>query len=327
MDAGLTTPMDLRMSGPLSLSLALPPLNGPLLAVPVSGSPCPADRVKVAVVDVDGPLVLTPAPSVGPFEGGSVALFDQKLEAAAATPGVGAVVLRLNSPGGGVTATELMYDRLQRFKARTGLPVIACLMEVGAGGAYYLATAADLIVAHPTTLTGGIGVILNLYNLRETMASLNLLDQSIKAGNNIDMATATRALSPEASKLLQNLAREFHQRFQTVVRQARPHLSGTEEELFDGRIFSGARAHALGLVDQLGDLEDALEAARTAAGCAKAEVVLFRHEGDLPGSPYAVTPSAPFPSLIPASIPGLERKTPQRTQLPTFLYMWLPEPS
>src|SRR5262249_57779192 len=134
------------------------------------------------VVDVDG--LLLNFDFTGPYSLGEtpVALFHERLEAVAADPAVGAVVVRLNSPGGSVTASDIMRRELQRFRERTHKPVVVCLMDLGAGGGYYLATAADLIVAHPTTVTGGIGVILNLYNLRELMNQYNVVPQSIKAG-------------------------------------------------------------------------------------------------------------------------------------------------
>ena len=111
---------------------------------------------------------------------------------------VAAVVVRINSPGGGVAASQTMRHELESFRQRTGLPVVACLMDVGAGGAYYVATASDVIYAQPGTVTGGIGVIFNAYNLQDMMAQFNIVGQMVKSGENIDVGTPIKRLSPES---------------------------------------------------------------------------------------------------------------------------------
>ena len=182
-----------RVDGPVDTraTVDIPPVSqaGPVRSVEVvhGGS-------RVAIIDVDG-LILN-SPFVGPLSVGEnpVGLFREKLEAVACNPCVKAVVLRINSPGGGVAACISMRRDLDRFKERTGLPIVACLMDTTAGGAYYLASGADQIVAGPATVTGGIGVLLNLFNLRELMALANILPQGIKAGQFTDIGTSARAL-------------------------------------------------------------------------------------------------------------------------------------
>lgn len=137
-------------------------------------------------------------------------------------PTVCGVLVRINSPGGEAAATDLMWHELQTFRTTTGMPVVAYLVDVATGGGYFLATAADMIYAHPATVTGGIRVILNLYNLQDTMAQLNVLGQPIKAGKNIDMGTSARASTPEVKQWFQGMADELHQRFKQVVVKSRP---------------------------------------------------------------------------------------------------------
>ena len=153
-----------------------------------------------------------------------MSVFRERLDAIECDPRICAVVIRINTPGGSVTATDIMWRDLMAFKRRTCLPVIACLMDVAAGGGYYLATAADSIVAHPTTVTGGIGCILNVYNLQDLMAQFNILGAPIKAGPNIDLGSPIKELSDEKRKLLQDMADEFHSRFRNVVLQSRPNV-------------------------------------------------------------------------------------------------------
>lgn len=289
--------------------------------MPVDGRPCGTGAPKIAIVSIDGPMLnqaLASASGENP-----VALFGEKLDAVAATPGLSAVVLRINSAGGSVTATEIMCGQLRRFKAKTGLPVIACLMDVGAGGAYYLATGADLILAHPTTITGGIGVIINLYNLQEAMATLNVLSQPIKSGKNIDMGTTLESLSPDAEALLQQLADDFHRRFVTAVEDSRPQLAAAGRGMvFDGRILSGTQALDLGLIDRLGDLQDAIDAAASSVPHEDPSLVFFGRKEQRARSIYATpTGGQMLKGVIPFSLPGLAQ-----SELPLFLYMWQPNP-
>jgi protease-4 len=305
-------------------SAEIPPVSNPspVLEVPVGG-PKSCKGPKVALIDVDGLLVdenLTGLLSLGE---NPVALFHEKLQAAAADPNVGAVVVRINSPGGGVAASEMMWKELQTFRRDTGRPVVACLMDLGTGGAYLLATAADRIVAHPATVTGGVGVIINLYNLIDTMQQFNVRYQPIKSGPNIDMGTVTAALTPEAKKQLQAMADEFHQRFQEAVRQGRPALNPGQGATLDGRVFTARQAQERGLIDQVGYLDDAVAGARELAGQPGAGVVMYRRCNDPARSVYAISPNTPMQTgLVPVSVPGLDR-----SRLPTFLYLWQPEPT
>jgi protease IV len=281
-----------------------------------------AGAPRIAIIDVDG-LILN-SPFVGPLSVGEnpVALFREKLDAVAVDPCVKAVVLRVNSPGGGVAACISMRHDLERFKQRTGLPVVACLMDTAAGGAYYLASAADQVVAGPATVTGGIGVILNLFNLRDLMAQFNIIPQSIKSGEFTDIGTSARALTEDERNLLKLMAEEFHKQLIDDVKRARPAV--TDNSAFDGRIFTGSQAKAKGLVDHIGDLDEAIQLAG-GMGCAGLDVrpgvVMYRRNNDPARSVYAVTANVPLQGagLLP-NLPGLDR-----SKLPTFLSVWQPE--
>jgi protease-4 len=296
------------------------PDYGPIHAMPL-GKPACGDGPRVAVLDVDG--LLLNQDFTGPLSAGEnpVSLFREKLDAIGADPRVKAVVLRINTPGGGVTASDILWHDLREFKARTKLPVVACMLDVTAGGGYYLATAADVIVAHPTSVTGGIGVILNLYNLREMMGQFNIQPQEVKSGKHIDMGTPVRNLPEDVRKLLEKMAGEYHDRFRQIVVTSRPKVDAAREETFDGRVFTAREALALRLVDQLGYLDDAVALAREMGQCEGAVPVLYRRANDPARSLYAVTPNTPLQAtMLPVSVPGIDR-----TKLPTFLYLWQPE--
>jgi len=309
------------------ISTDLPPRrdSGPLQPMVVDSPPTPtaAASTKIALIDVDG--VLVNGNQVGPYSEGEnpLALFREKLDVAAADRSIVGVVIRINSPGGGVTVCDMMHHELRRFKERTRLPVAAYIMEVGAGGGYYLATAADTIYAHPTALVGGIGVVLNLYNLQDAMGFVNVAGQQIKAGHNIDMGTSLRPLTPETAAMLQQMADDFHRRFQRVVVANRLAVPRDNPAVFDGRVFTAEQAQSLGLIDQLGYLEDAISEVQSRSGCGPSRVVMLRRETDPARTPYAVTANRPpLDKLMPLSIPGLDRP-----DLPTFMYLWSIEPT
>jgi protease IV len=308
------------------MSLKLPTANdpGPMVASVVRPAGSTPLASRIAVIDVDG--VLLNQNREGLYDSGEnpVAAFREKLEAASEDARVAAVVLRMNSPGGGVTACDILAAELDRFKAATQKPVVACLMDVATSGAYYLALGADRIVAHPTSLTGGIGVVFNHVNLQEAMAQLNVSDDSIKAGPLIDMGSVTKLLDPQTRQLFQEMAEGFRQRFLDRVTRRRSALTDADRRtLADGRVVAASQAVKLHLVDRLGYIEDAIVEAGHLAGVAEAEVVLYNRAGSPARSLYAIAPSPPrLSEAIPFSYPGLDR-----TKLPTFLYLWQPDPT
>lgn len=314
-------PLKVVMTG--DVSTHMPPENtaSRLLTRVVSGSP--TSDTRIAVIDVDGLLLDRSMRGYESLGENPVTLFREKLTTAGNDPAVQAVVVRISSPGGGVTASDIMRRDLATFKARESIPVIACLVDVGTGGGYYVATAADAILAHPTSIVGGIGVILNLYNLQDTLGQFNVLPLSVKAGDKIDMGSSIRAMEPEEREILERIARDFHDRFKQQVIRSRPG-SAAHSDIFDGRVFTAREAQTRQLIDSIGYLEDAINVARQTAGLPKTfGVVMYRRCNDRAMTMYDVTPNVPLQnSLLPLNIPGLDRSS-----LPRFLYLWQPDPS
>lgn len=310
-------PIDTRVTDIAPIS----PVAGPVKPVVVENG---SGGGRVAVVDVDGLLLNTPF--VGPMSVGEnpVAVFREKLSSIEADPCTSAVVVRVNSHGGGVAACIAMRRDLERYKARTGKPVVACLLDTATGGAYYLASAADHVVAGPATVTGGIGVILNLFNLQDLMAQFNIIPQAIKSGEFMDVGSSSRALQPAERQMLQVMAEEFHRQLLSDITRTRTRIDPGMGTTFDGRIFTGNQALARGLVDRLGDLEDAIQLAAQMGApgvTTRPAVVLYRRKNDPATSIYSVTANVPLQGagLLP-NLPGLER-----SKLPTFLTLWQPE--
>jgi protease-4 len=331
--AGCSKPMlvetynRVQMEGPVATSTRLindpspVPDSGPVKPMVVEGSCGEHGHGRVALIDVDG--ILLNADLTGSYSMGEnpVNLFRERLDAAARDKDVTAVVIRINSPGGAVDASALMHRELVGFKARTHKPVVACLTEQAAGGAYLLASAADAIVADPTTLTGGVGVIINLYNLKELMGQLNVFPQPVKAGPKIDLGTCARNLTEEEKKILQTIADEFHQYLQSEILKTRPKINLIDGITFDGRVFTASQAVERGLIDRVGFPDEALDLARQLGQCPHGAVVMYHRENDPARSIYAKTPITPLQgtSTLP-SVPGIDR-----SRMPTFLSLWQPD--
>lgn len=331
---------DVRMSGKMVTVSGSDNTATPVQSVVIDGRADGAGG-RIAIVDVDGLIVNRNFSGLNSMGENPVALFREKMRRIECDPSISAVVLRINTPGGGVTATDILAHDVIRLKQSRDIPVVACLMTTGCGGGYYLATHADQILAHPTSVVGGIGVILNSYNMEDTLGQYNIIPVPVKSGDKIDLGSPQRTMQVSERAILQAMADEFHGRFIEQVQRSRgdklrgsqpsvplglsdPHhdLGAEHDELFDGRVWTGLQAVEQGLVDRTGYLDDAIEIAGRMAGLpAEAPVVLLRRDNDRALSEFDVTPNSPMSSLLPISIPGLDR-----AKMPTFLYLWQPEP-
>ena len=285
---------------------------------------------KVAIIEVEG--MLANAKSGGllvPTEN-TMSLFTQQLELAEADPGVKAVVLRVNSPGGTVTASDGMYTLVRRFRERTAKPVVASVQEVGASGAYYISCAADKIVAQPTSVVGSIGVIFESLEFSGTLEKIGARSWAITSGPLKEMGSPFKPLEPRERLVMQQMVREYFGRFVEVVKTRRPITESVSADLsdykqpdyagvFSGRIFSGEEGKRLGLVDQLGLLSDAVDLAKNLAKADGAQVIMYRRPYGYSGSIYASSGS-PHPSENATfNFPGASAFTPAG-----FYYLWRP---
>ena len=175
-----------------------------------------------------------------------------------------AIVLRVNSPGGGVGPSQEIYMEVRRT---TGVkPVVASMGAIAASGGYYVAAATDGIVANPGTITGSIGVIMELTNFRELFEKIGIYSDVIKSGEYKDIASPFRAVSDEEERLLQQFVDSVHRQFVSDVAAGRKMPEEAVLKLADGMIFSGEHAKQAGLVDRLGNLNDAVDWAAEKGG-------------------------------------------------------------
>lgn len=291
----------------------------PLEETTVSGE----GKDKVLVVDITGlisdrkkrgPLRLSSRPSM-------VARIKEELKKAREDNDIKALVLRINSPGGTVTASDIIYHEVRRFKKEKGAKVVACIMGLGTSGGYYVAAAADKIVAHPTGVTGSIGVILLKVNMKGLMEKIGIEDESVKSGDKKDSVLPFRAMSPEERELLQGVIDSLHQRFIAVVEESRPGVDlKNRKELADGRVFTAQQALELGFVDKLGYLDDAIELAKKEAGIDEARVIMYKRPADYRNNIYSTSVDTPEAGgFIGSELAGLGRAL-----NPDFMYLWLP---
>jgi protease-4 len=179
-------------------------------------------------------------------------------------PWIKAVVVRIDSPGGAVAPTQEIFEEIRKVKAKK--PVIASMGGMATSGGYYIASACDKIVANPGTLTGSIGVILQLANVEELMKKVGIKGINVKSGPNKDIGSPFQELSAEGRAILQAVVDSVHSQFVSAVARGRDMDEAVVRKLSDGRIYSGAQAKALGLVDDFGTIEDAIDLAAKQAG-------------------------------------------------------------
>lgn len=305
----------LSMAG-CTFNFPLFPGPGPLRETQVSG----AGSAKILLLEVSGMISsqekegFMPAPSL-------LARIKEQLTRAAQDDSVKAVVLRINTPGGTVTASDIIYHELKTFKTSRKIPIIASIMDLGTSGGYYIAAAADTVMAHPSSVTGSIGVIMLTINARGLLEKVGVEATAVTSGPRKDMGSPFRMMTADERAIFQGLIDSFYQRFLSVVQEGRPHLQMDQiKKLADGRIYTGDQAKAAGLVDEIGYLEDAIELAKKKANLTEARVVTYHRPGEYSNNVYSkLLAPGPLSSLAEFDVMALARGgTPQ------FMYLWMP---
>jgi protease-4 len=202
---------------------------------------------------------------------------------------IAGLILRINSPGGTVTASDIIHHEITEFRKQRNVPVLACIMSVGTSGGYYVAAAADEIIVHPTAITGSIGVILMKFNVEGLLGKIGVEQQSVKSGDKKDIMSPFRKATPEEIKLGQEIIDQLYGRFLDIV-MARKGNSLTRDELrrlADGRLYTARQALEGKLIDRIGYLDDVIASIRARVGDDRARVVSYYRPGTYKGSIYA----------------------------------------
>lgn len=262
---------------------------------------------KILIIPVAG--MISDAPKEGLFSM-SPSLVEQvvvQLNKAQNDPQIKAVLLKVNSPGGTITASDLLYHELLLYKTKTGNKVSVIMMDLAASGAYYLSLPADLIMAHPTTLTGSVGVIFMRPKAVGLMNKIGLGVEVNKFGENKDMGSPFRESSDEEKKLMQKTVETFGNRFIQLVQKHRKLDEKALKEVSTARVFVADDALRLKLIDKIGYIRDAVKETRTIAGLADDARVIVYRRNDVPEDNYyrASAPDAANVSLVNIDLPDI----------------------
>jgi protease-4 len=309
------------LSGCTGLNISLLPQTEGLEEKVVEGE----GRPKILLIDLDGlisfreekdVLKLRTAPS-------KVAFFREALLKAAADPGISGVVLRINSPGGTVAASDAIYHEIMNFRQKKKVPVHAYIMELGASGGYYVASAADHIIASPTAIMGSIGVIAMKFNIEGLLSKIGVSEETYKSGPKKDSWSPFRPTTAEEKKIFQGIIDRLYARFVEVVyANRRDHLSEQEvRALSDGRVFVTSEALEAKLIDEIAYLDETITGMKKDLNISEARVITYVRPKTFRSNIYSEM-SPPAPQAITLfSVDAGELSLFSGVQ---FMYLWNP---
>lgn len=311
---------------PEVLTLTLGPRGLELEKITVAEQP--SARGEVALIDVSGIILETTAPSALGYNANPVDALVRRLRLAANDPAVKAVVLRVNSPGGGVGASETMYREIRSFRESSGKPVVAVMGDVAASGGYYVSLAADTIVAPRSTVTGSIGVIVPTLNASDGLGRIGIVSRAVTSGPNKDIANPLEPIDEGHYQILQGIVDDFYDDFVARVRERRPMIEPSDLPTYtDGRVVSGIEAVRVGLADVNGTLGDAHDLANQLAGLTASDLVRYAPGALRVETPYASVQSGQASTSATGNpaIDTLARALGSSVSLqPGVYYLWVP---
>ncbi len=231
-----------------------------------------------------------------------------------------ALLIKINSPGGTVTASDIILHELLLYKKKHVIPIYVQIMDLAASGGYYIALAGDEIIAHPTSLIGSIGVIAFKVNLENLMEKIGVDWEIVKSGDKKDFMSPFRSFTDEERELFQKTIDNFHNRFISIIAENRRKLNFEEvKSLADGQIFDSKQAMVLNLIDRIGYISDTVEGIKLGLENPDLQIITYQREGDYKSNLYSFHPQPPVFNLINLNL-GLEKSA----LSPYFLYLWMP---
>lgn len=275
---------------------------------------------KILLISVQGTITDTPKQGLLRSSPGAVQQVVAQLRKAEKDARIRAVLFKINSPGGTIIASDILYHEISAYRDRTGAKIVVSMMDVAASGAYYLALPADMIMAHPATITGSVGVIFLRPKVGALMDKVGLGMDVIKFGRHKDMGSPFRDSTAEEQQIMQKTVDDFGERFIRLVQKHRKLNKQSLEGVSTGRIFTADEAQKGGLVDKIGYLSDAVKEAKTLAGLAEdARLVVYRR-AEFPDDNYYNTAGA---SGEDERLPVVAISLPESLHLRAgFYYLW-----
>ena len=310
------------LQGCISVNMSLTAPPAPLLEHVIEGSGQP----KILMLNISGfisererggsILSLKKRPSL-------VVMVREALQKAEKDNKIAGIILKINSPGGTVTASDIVYHEIIKFKKKRKIPVYACITGIGTSGGYYIAAAADDITAHPTAITGSIGVIALKFNAEALLGKIGIENETIKSGDKKDIFSPFRPITFEEREILQEIIDHLHNRFVDSIFIQRKDLLTKDQiyKLGDGRIYTAEQALDSKLIDHIGYLDDTVERMKKSLDIDKARIITYHRSGEYPGTIYSAYPSdnSTILGLMGGRINGFSPLSGVE-----FLYLWRP---
>lgn len=279
-------------------------------------------KEKILLLDITGVIGLEIEPGFLKRESGMTSQIYSRLEKASRDEKIRGILLRIDSPGGEVTASDIIHNELIQFKKTTGIPVVGLALGTAASGAYYIASACDYLIAHPSTITGSIGVISIFPSTEELLSKIGIEVKVIKSGQMKDAGSPFRELTPDEEKIFQIVINEMYEKFLDVVLKGRQDKISEEElkKIADGRILTAEQALEQGLIDQIGYFTDALSKILSLASLKEADVISYTYYPKKKTDIYASSVLGPGPFPPKNSLDDYFS-----TIKAGFYYLWLPK--
>lgn len=244
-------------------------------------------KEKILVVEILGLIRTTGSRDTFIQRQGTLERLDNVLDKAKKDDGIKGVILKIDSPGGSYTASDLVFRRIREYKASQNIPVVGCIVDQGTSGAYMAALSTDYIIALPSSVVGNVGVLLPSISLGGLMEKLGIDNQTITSGDLKDAGTPLRDMTEQEYALLRGIVMEFHSNFMNTVRETRPVTEQDVAVFQDGRVVTSTTGKALHLIDEVGYYEDALKKIESLTGIEKPTVVVYRRKGENQGGFYS----------------------------------------
>jgi protease-4 len=309
------------LTGCTLVNVSLTPRTKPLEEKVLEGKGGP----KILLIDLDGPISFKEEKSSLKLstEPSKVAFFREALRKAEGDSAIAGVIVRINSPGGTVSASDTIYHEIMSFKHKKKVPVYAYITELATSGGYYVASSSDRIISSPTAITGSIGVIAMRFNAEELFSKIGVSNETYKSGPKKDFWSPFRSSTPEEQKMLQGIIDRLFARFVSVVYANRQKLL-TEPQvraLADGRILTADEALDAKLIDQVSYLDEAIDDMKRTLNIEEARVVSYARPGTFMSNIYSDLPQPGSSVINLVSINAEELSFFSGLQ---FMYLWNP---
>jgi protease-4 len=259
-----------------------------------------ASEVKVAILSLEGPIMREAVPTLFGSQVDPVTRLLNEIQAVTMDEDVRAILLEVNSPGGGVTASDEIYNALTRFKlSRADRKILVHIQDMAASGGYYAAIAGDKIVAQPTSVVGSVGVILSVMNFHELSQKIGVKDVSLTSSDNKALMNPFEPVNPQHNLILQQMVDTLYTRFRDLVLENRPFDAEFADKfsLLDGRVFTGPEALDMGLIDQIGYGDTARKEVLELLGVENAAFVEVSFTGGFAGLFAVKSPELGLPAI------------------------------